>query len=247
MKTLVIKELRKRFGKAWALKNLNIELDRGEIFVLLGPNGAGKTTTLKLIAGLFHPTHGDIFIKGINLAKEPLKAKRLTGYIPDEPFIYDKLTGREFINFIAGIYKINKDQYENRMNSLLRKLDIGKWIDDLSETYSHGMKQKIIMCQLFLHNPDLILIDEPLVGLDPKSSKSVRETFLQLRTQGKTLFICTHTLSFAKEIATKIGIINKGELSFIGTLSELSEISGKKDIEGIYLKLSQEAPAEPEV
>jgi len=247
MKTLVIEELRKRFGKAWALKNLNIELDRGEIFVLLGPNGAGKTTTLKLIAGLFHPTHGDIFIKGINLAKEPLKAKRLTGYIPDEPFIYSKLTGREFINFIAGIYKINKDQYESRMNSLLRKLDIGKWIDDLSETYSHGMKQKIIMCQLFLHNPDLILIDEPLVGLDPKSSKSVRETFLQLRTQGKTLFICTHTLSFAKEIASKIGIINEGELRFIGTLRELSEISGKKDIEEIYLKLSQEAPVEPEV
>ena len=247
MKTLVIKELRKRFGKAWALKNLNIELDRGEIFVLLGPNGAGKTTTLKLVAGLFHPTHGDIFIKGIDLAKEPLEAKRLTGYIPDEPFIYNKLTGREFINFIAGIYKINKDQYESRMNSLLRKLDIGEWIDDFSETYSHGMKQKIIMCQLFLHNPDLILIDEPLVGLDPKSSKSVRETFLQLRTQGKTLFICTHTLSFAKEIASKIGIINKGELKFIGTLSELSKISGKKDIEEIYLKLSQETPAEPEV
>ena len=247
MKTLVIKDLRKHFGKTWALKNLNIELGRGEIFVLLGPNGAGKTTTLKLIAGLFHPTHGDIFIKGMNLAKEPLKAKCLTGYIPDEPFIYNKLTGREFINFIAGIYKIDKNQYESRMNSLLRKLDIGEWIDDFSETYSHGMKQKIIMCQLFLHNPDLILIDEPLVGLDPKSSKSVRETFLQLRTQGKTLFICTHTLSFAKEIASKIGIINKGELKFIGTLSELSKISGKKDIEEIYLKLSQEAPVEPEV
>ncbi len=247
MKTLVIKELRKHFGKTWALKNLNIELDPGEIFVLLGPNGAGKTTTLKLIAGLFHPTHGDIYIKGINLAEEPLKAKRLTGYIPDEPFIYNKLTGREFINFIAGIYDINKDQYESRMDALLGKLDIGKWIDDFSETYSHGMKQKVIMCQLFLHNPDLILIDEPLVGLDPKSSKSVREIFLELKAQGKTLFICTHTLSFAKEIASKIGIINKGELKFIGALSELSEISGKKDIEQIYLKLSEEPLPEQKV
>jgi len=247
MKTLVIKELRKHFGKTWALKNLNIELDPGEIFVLLGPNGAGKTTTLKLIAGLFHPTHGDIYIKGINLAEEPLKAKRLTGYIPDEPFIYNKLTGREFINFIAGIYDINKDQYESRMDALLGKLDIGEWIDDFSETYSHGMKQKVIMCQLFLHNPDLILIDEPLVGLDPKSSKSVREIFLELKAQSKTLFICTHTLSFAKEIASKIGIINKGELKFIGALSELSEISGKKDIEEIYLKLSEELPLEQEV
>lgn len=244
MKTLVVKELRKCFGKAWALKNLNIELDPGEIFVLLGPNGAGKTTTLKLIAGLFHPTHGDIYIKGIDLNKEPLKAKRLTGYIPDEPFIYNKLTGREFINFIAGIYDINKDQYESRMDALFEKLDIGEWIDDFSETYSHGMKQKVIMCQLFLHNPDLILIDEPLVGLDPKTSKTVRETFLELKAQGKTLFICTHTLSFAKEIASKIGIINKGELKFIGALSELSEISGKKDIEEIYLKLSEESPAE---
>ena len=247
MKTLVIKELRKHFGKTWALKNLNIELDPGEIFVLLGPNGAGKTTTLKLIAGLFHPTHGDIYIKGINLAKEPLKAKRMTGYIPDEPFIYNKLTGREFINFIAGIYDINKNQYESRMDALLGKLDIGEWIDDFSETYSHGMKQKVIMCQLFLHNPDLILIDEPLVGLDPKSSKSVREIFLELKAQSKTLFICTHTLSFAKEIASKIGIINKGELKFIGALSELSEISGKKDIEEIYLKLSEELPLEQKV
>lgn len=247
MKTLVVKELRKHFGKTWALKNLNIELDPGEIFVLLGPNGAGKTTTLKLIAGLFHPTHGDIYIKGINLAKEPLEAKRMTGYIPDEPFIYNKLTGREFINFIAGIYDINKNQYESRMDALLGKLDIGEWIDDFSETYSHGMKQKVIMCQLFLHNPDLILIDEPLVGLDPKSSKSVREIFLELKAQSKTLFICTHTLSFAKEIASKIGIINKGELKFIGALSELSEISGKKDIEEIYLKLSEELPLEQEV
>ena len=244
MKTLVIKELRKHFGKTWALKNLNIELDPGEIFVLLGPNGAGKTTTLKLIAGLFHPTHGNIYIKGINLAKEPLKAKRLTGYIPDEPFIYNKLTGREFINFIAGIYDINKDQYENQMDALLRKLDIGEWIDDFSETYSHGMKQKVIMCQLFLHNPDLILIDEPLVGLDPKSSKSVREIFLELKAQGKTLFICTHTLSFAKEIASKIGIINMGELKFIGALSELSRSLTGHACFKIYLKLSEEPPLE---
>jgi ABC-2 type transport system ATP-binding protein len=241
MKTLIIKELRKRFGKMWALKNLNLELSKGEIFVLLGPNGAGKTTTLKLIAGLFHPTHGDIFINGYDLRKEPLKAKALTGYIPDEPFIYDKLTGREFINFIAGIYKIKNEAYETRMSELFKKLDIGDWIDDFSQTYSHGMKQKIIMCQLFLHNPDLILIDEPLVGLDPKSSKTIRETFLELKEQDKTLFICTHTLSFAREIASRIGIINHGEMTFIGNLQQLAEISGKQDIEDIYLRLSEES------
>ncbi|MGB3341378.1 MAG: ABC transporter ATP-binding protein [bacterium] len=241
MKTLIVKELGKRFSKIWALKDLNLELNKGEIFVLLGPNGAGKTTTLKLIAGLFHPTSGEIYINGIDLKNEPLKAKALTGYIPDEPFIYNKLTGREFINFIAGIYNIKKEKYESRMNALFEKLDIGDWIDDFSETYSHGMKQKVIMCQLFLHNPDLILIDEPLVGLDPKSSKTVRETFLELKAQDKTLFVCTHTLSFAKEIASRIGIINNGELKFIGNLQQLAKISGKKDIEEIYLRLSEES------
>ena len=240
MKTLVIKNLKKRFSNVWAVKNLNLELNPGEIFVLLGPNGAGKTTTLKLIAGLLHPTDGEIYIKDIDVKKEPIKAKSLIGYIPDEPFIYNKLTGREFINFIAAIYNIKRENYEKRMEDLFKKLEIGDWIDEFSESYSHGMKQKVIMCQLFLHNPDLILIDEPLVGLDPKSSKTVREIFFDLRNKGKTLFICTHTLSFAKDIASRIGIISTGELKFIGNLEQLSRISGAKDIEEIYLKLTEE-------
>lgn len=241
MKTLVIQNLKKRFSNVWAVKNLNLELNPGEIFVLLGPNGAGKTTTLKLIAGLLHPTDGEIYIKDIDVKKEPIKAKSLIGYIPDEPFIYNKLTGREFINFIAAIYNIERENYEKRMEDLFKKLEIGDWIDEFSESYSHGMKQKVIMCQLFLHNPDLILIDEPLVGLDPKSSKTVREIFFDLKNKGKTLFICTHTLSFAKEIASRIGIINKGELKFIGNLEQLSRISGAEDIEEIYLKLTEES------
>ncbi|MBA7674455.1 ABC transporter ATP-binding protein NatA [subsurface metagenome] len=240
MKTLVIKNLKKKFGGVWAVKNLNLELNPGEIFVLLGPNGAGKTTTLKLIAGLLHPTDGEIYIKDIDVKKEPIKAKSLIGYIPDEPFIYNKLTGREFINFIAAIYNIKRENYEKRMEDLFKKLEIGDWIDEFSESYSHGMKQKVIMCQLFLHNPDLILIDEPLVGLDPKSSKTVREIFFDLKNKGKTLFICTHTLSFAKDIASRIGIISTGELKFIGNLEQLSRISGAEDIEEIYLKLTEE-------
>lgn len=241
MKTLVIQNLKKKFSNVWAIKNLNLELNPGEIFVLLGPNGAGKTTTLKLIAGLLHPTDGEIYIKDIDVKKEPIKAKSLIGYIPDEPFIYNKLTGREFINFIAAIYNIERENYEKRMEDLFKKLEIGDWIDEFSESYSHGMKQKVIMCQLFLHNPDLILIDEPLVGLDPKSSKTVREIFFDFKNKGKTLFICTHTLSFAKEIASRIGIINKGELKFIGNLEQLSGISGAEDIEEIYLKLTEES------
>jgi len=247
MHRLVIKGLKKRFNNVWAVKNLDLELKAGEIFVLLGPNGAGKTTTLKLIAGLLHPDAGEVFINGIDIRKEPIKAKSFIGYIPDEPFIYNKLTGREFINFVAGIFNIKRADYEKGLAELFKKFDVGDWIDELSEGYSHGMKQKVIMCQLFLHNPDLILIDEPLVGLDPKSSKTVRETFLELKEAGKTLFVCTHTLSFAKEIASKIGIINFGELKFVGSLEELSNISGAKDIEGIYFKLSEEAVEIPKV
>jgi ABC-2 type transport system ATP-binding protein len=241
MRRLVIRNLSKRFNNVWAVKDLNLELKEGEIFVLLGPNGAGKTTTLKLVAGLLHPTNGNIFIEGIDVEKKPLEAKSLIGYIPDEPFIYNKLTGREFINFIAGIYNVNCESYDEKLGKLFQKLQIGDWVDELSESYSHGMKQKVVMCQLFLHNPDLVLIDEPLVGLDPKIAKRVREIFLKLKEDGKTLLICTHTLSFAKEIASRIGIIGNGELKFIGNLEELSRISGAKEIEEIYLKLSEES------
>ena len=240
MKRLIIKNLKKQFNNTWALKGLNLELTEGEIFVLLGPNGAGKTTTLKLISGLLHPTSGEIHIEGIDMARNPIAAKSHLGYVPDEPFIYSKLTGREFINFIAGVYKISKEDYEKRLPTLLDTFDIGPWVDEMSEGYSHGMKQRVIMCQLLLHNPDLILIDEPLVGLDPKTSKTVRELFGTLKEKGKTLFISTHTLSFARDVATKIGIISKGELKFIGTLDELAKISGKEEIEDIYLQLSED-------
>jgi len=239
MKRLVTQNLNKSYNGVAAVRDLNLELTQGEIYVLLGPNGAGKTTTLKLIAGLLHPTGGSIHIEGINIEQNPMKAKAGIGYVPDEPFIYDKLTGREFIHFIAGIYNVKQSQYEEKMRQLFERLTIGDWIDEYSESYSHGMKQKVIMCQLVLHNPHLILIDEPLVGLDPKSGKTVRELFFELRNEGKTLLICTHTLSFAKEIASRIGILNHGELKFEGNLKELAAISGVQDIESIYLKLSE--------
>jgi ABC-2 type transport system ATP-binding protein len=240
MNRLVINGLSKRFNDKWALKDLNLEIGAGEIFVLLGPNGAGKTTTLKLIAGLLQPTRGSIRIDDIDLQQDPIRAKSHIGYVPDQPFIYDKLTGREFINFVAGIFRIPPADYRVRRDELFTKFEIGEWIDEPTESYSHGMKQKVIMCQLLLHDPPLILVDEPLVGLDPKSSKVVRETFLKLRDNGKSFLVSTHTLEFAREIATRIGIINLGELKFIGDLKELSRISGKRDIEDIYLKLSEE-------
>jgi ABC-2 type transport system ATP-binding protein len=240
MKRLITSHLGKKFNDNWALKDLNLEIEEGEIFVLLGPNGAGKTTTLKLIAGLLHPTQGSVLIEGIDLRQDPVAAKSRIGYVPDEPFIYDKLTGREFINFIAGIFRIPLSEYEKRLAPLLEMFEIGDWIDEPTESYSHGMKQKIILCQLLLHDPPLILVDEPLVGLDPKSSKVVRELFIKLRAEGKSLLVSTHTLTFAQEIASRIGIINLGELKFTGRLEDLARIAGLKDIEDIYLKLSEE-------
>ncbi len=240
MKSLIINNLSKSFDGIWAVRNLSLELNKGEIFVLLGPNGAGKTTTLKLIAGLLHPNAGEITLNGVDLRKDPIKYKSLLGYVPDEPFIYNKLTGREFINFVAGLFGIKKELYDKKLNTLIKRFEIGAWIDEPSETYSHGMKQKIIMCQLLIHEPELILIDEPLVGLDPKMSKIVRETFIELGNNGKTLLVSTHTLPFAQQIANRIGIINKGELKFVGTTEELAGVSGRKDIEEIYLKLTEE-------
>ena len=239
MANLDIKNLGKKYSRQWAVHDLDLALNPGEIFVLLGPNGAGKTTTLKLAAGLLNPDQGEVLIKGINIHKEPIRAKRFIGYIPDEPFIYNKLTGREFINFVAGIYQVDSVKYQTRLKDYMELFEIGPWIDEFAETYSHGMKQKIVMCQLLMHDPEIILIDEPLVGLDPKSSKTVREVFQKEMNNNKTLLICTHTLSFAQEIATRIGIINHGRLKFTGSLDELSRIAGKKNIEDIYIELSE--------
>lgn len=241
---LDIRKLGKKFGSNWAVRDLDLVLQPGEIFVLLGPNGAGKTTTLKLAAGLLHPDQGMVLVKNINIHTESMAAKRHIGYVPDEPFIYNKLTGREFINFVAGIYQVDSAEYEKRLKNYLELFEIGPWIDEFAETYSHGMKQKIVMCQLLMHAPDIILIDEPLVGLDPKSSKTVREVFQREKNNNKTLLICTHTLSFTQEIATRIGIINHGMLKFTGTLDQLSRIAGKKNIEDIYIELSETAPAD---
>ncbi len=241
MKRLIINQLSKSFNGHWAVKDLNLEIEAGEIYVLLGPNGAGKTTTLKLIAGLLHPDQGEIRIEGIDLRADPRPAKKNLGYVPDEPFIYRKLTGREFIHFIAGVYRIPANLCQSRLEELCQRFEIGGWLDEPAESYSHGMKQKIIMCQLLIHDPSLILIDEPLVGLDPKSSKTVRETFQQLRDQGKSLLISTHTLSFAREIASRIGIIDQGRIKFDGRLEELARIAGAGDIEEIYLTLTRVA------
>jgi ABC-2 type transport system ATP-binding protein len=187
-----LKNLSKSFGKVKAVNNLNLVIPEGELFTFLGPNGAGKTTTVKMITGLILPTEGEIFIKGINLLKEPERAKSVIAYIPDEPFLYPELTGREFIFFVCRLYELDKKTIEERMECLFEEFGIKKWIDFPSSEYSHGMRQKVVFIQALIHNPDIIVIDEPMVGLDPVS--------VNIKRAGRQRRICiyVHTFSLAR-------------------------------------------------
>ncbi|RKZ27501.1 ABC transporter ATP-binding protein [bacterium] len=233
--------LGKRYGAVWAVRNLNLKLKKGEVFSFLGPNGAGKTTTLKMVAGVLFPTEGKILIDGIDVNEEPEKAKKLTGYIPDVPFLYPQLTGREFLHLVGRIYGMTKKKIENSIEYWKERLEIGEWIDLPSSEYSHGMRQKIVFTQALMHEPSLLIIDEPMVGLDPKSARIVKNIFRELASKGKTVFLSTHTLPVAEEVSDRIGIIEKGRLVAAGTLDELRERYKRegKNLEEIYLEITE--------
>jgi ABC-2 type transport system ATP-binding protein len=237
-----LKNLSKNFGNTKAVSNLNLVVPPGEMFTLLGPNGAGKTTTVKMITGLILPSAGEIFIKGIDLLKEPEKAKSLIAYIPDEPFLFPELTGREFIFFVSRLYGLEKKTIEERMEYLFREFRIDKWIDFPSSEYSHGMRQKVIFIQALIHNPDLIVIDEPMVGLDPVSTRTVRKILKERTSGGAVVFMSTHSLSLAEEISDRVGVIDNGNLIEIGKVSELKERMGEtySSLEEVYFKLTEE-------
>ncbi len=237
-----LKNLSKNFGKTRAVSNLNLVVPPGELFALLGPNGAGKTTTVKMITGLILPAQGEIFIKGIDLLKEPEKAKSVIAYIPDEPFLYPELTGREFIFFVSRLYDLEKKTIEDRMGYLFEEFRIDKWIDSPSSEYSHGMRQKVIFIQALIHNPDVIVIDEPMVGLDPVSTRTVKKLLKERVSGGAVVFMSTHSLSLAEEISDRVGIIDNGNLIEIGKVSELKKRKGKtySTLEEVYFKLTEE-------
>lgn len=240
-----IEQVSKCFGTKWALKDLSIELYPGEILALLGPNAAGKTTTIKLITGLLIPTKGRILIKGYDIQRSPLEAKRFLGYIPDEPYLYEKLTAEEFMEFIAGIYGIDDKKWKDKMEYYFKLFEIDAFRDQLIADYSHGMRQKLIFSATFLHEPDVIVIDEPLVGLDPNSARKVKKLLKEKAKEGKAIFVSTHTLSFAEEVATRIAIIDQGKLIALGTMEELRShagITGK--LEEIFLKITLEDEAQ---
>lgn len=237
-----IKNLSKKFGKFLALKNLNLEIKREELFGFLGPNGAGKTTTIRILAGLSRPTEGRVFIAGHDIIQEPLKAKQIIGYVSDHPYLYEKLTCREFLFFISGLYGVDKKTAQRGMDEYLEAFELTPWKDALIEDLSHGMRKKLVISAALLHNPKVIIIDEPLVGLDPKSARLLKDKCQAMVKGGKTIFMSTHSLEVAQEMCTRIGIIDKGEVIATGTIQELQKISGAKreKLEEIFLALTGE-------
>ncbi len=238
---LQLKNLTKKFGSFVAVSNLSLEIKSGEFFGFLGPNGAGKTTTIKMIAGLIQPTSGEIFICGIDALKEPEKAKSYLAYVPDQPYIYEKLTGREFLYFIGGLFKMKKKDIKEKVDFLVEHFEIGRWIDRRVEEYSQGMKQRVIIASAFLHDPKVIVIDEPMVGLDPRSARIVKDTLKQKSKKGITIFMSTHSLEVAEELCDTIGIIKDGGLIAKFEAKELEALKKSHDgkFEKIFIELTK--------
>ncbi len=231
----------KQFGNFTAVNNLNLKINPGDFFGFLGQNGAGKTTTIKMIAGLYTPTSGKILVNGLNIEKDNIKAKRLIGFIPDQPFLYDKLTGREFLFFSGGLYSIEKEKLKVKIDSIINELKIDSWIDKRTEEYSQGMKQRIAIASALLHNPKLLIVDEPMVGLDPQSALIVKNLFKKLSANGTAIFMSTHSLNVAEEICSRIGIIKDGRMIFEDKTEVLEAIKdlNHNNLESLFLHLTK--------
>jgi len=237
--------LTKRYGNFTAVNSINLEVPRGELFGFLGPNGAGKTTTLRMIAGILRPTSGTVEIGGVNIVSEPVAAKSKMGFIPDRPFIYEKLTGAEFLRFVAGLYGQKGPEIEHRARELLALFDLEEWRDELVESYSHGMRQKLIISSALVHRPEVIVVDEPMVGLDPKAARILKDLFREYTRRGHTIMMSTHTLEVAETLCDRVAIIAKGTIRACGTMEELrhSAEEGMQGLEQIFLRLTGENAA----
>jgi ABC-2 type transport system ATP-binding protein len=240
-----VTNLVKRYGSFTAVNSVSLEVPRGELFGFLGPNGAGKTTTLRMISGILRPTSGSVEIGGIDLLADPIRAKSKLGFIPDRPFIYEKLTGSEFLRFVAGLYNQDGPAIEHRARELLALFDLEDKRDELVESYSHGMRQKLIISSAFVHRPDVIVVDEPMVGLDPKAARILKDLFREYTNRGHTVMMSTHTLEVAEAMCDRIGIIQGGVIRACGTMQELraSAETGTMGLEDIFLRLTGENAA----
>jgi len=232
--------LTKRYGSFTAVNGVDLTVPRGELFGFLGPNGAGKTTTMRMIAGILRPTAGTVRIAGIDLATDPVGAKSVLGFIPDRPFIYEKLTGAEFLRFVAGLFGQDGPSVERRSRELLAVFDLEDWRDELVESYSHGMRQKLIIASAFVHRPDVIVVDEPMVGLDPRAARTLKDLFREYTHRGHTIMMSTHTLEVAETMCDRIAIMHGGRIRACGTMDELraDAVAGAEGLETIFLRLT---------
>ena len=235
-----IQQLTKCFNGKPAVKSLDLEIASGEIFCFLGPNGAGKTTTIKMLVGLLQPTSGVITICGHDVQEESLKARGRIAYIPDEPYLYEKLTGREFLRFVGELFELADADIEQRSQQMIDTFSLGDFIDQLCEGYSHGMKQRVVLASALLHRPEVLVVDEPMVGLDPKSARLVKDLFRREAARGAALFISTHSLEVAEVVADRIGIINHGQRVALGTMAELRQTrDASARLEEIFLEITE--------
>ncbi|MEX1257553.1 MAG: ABC transporter ATP-binding protein [Gemmatimonadota bacterium] len=237
---LELREVVKRYGSFTAVAGVDLAVHRGEIFGFLGPNGAGKTTMIRMIAGVLVPSAGTIRVGGDDLAESPGSAKRRIGYIPDRPFLYEKLSGAEFLRFVAGLWGMEGPEIEARAERYLRLFSLWDWKDELLESYSHGMRQKLLISSALLHDPDLIVVDEPMVGLDPRSARILKDLLLGFVEKGGAVFLSTHTLEVAEALCDRIAIIAAGKVIALGTMDELRAQAGAggAHLEEIFLKVT---------
>jgi ABC-2 type transport system ATP-binding protein len=245
---LVFKSLSKSYDGFLAVNDLSLEVRSGELFGFLGPNGAGKTTTIKMICGLLRPTSGTVEVRGFDILSQPLQAKAVIGLVPDTPVLYKKLTGRELVRFVGELYSVDRMTIEKRIGDLLELLDMTENADDLIETYSHGMRQKTSIMAALIHDPDVVVLDEPTVGLDPRSARVVKDVLKALCGMGKTVFMSTHILEIAERVCDRVGIINEGKLVAVGSIEDLRSKSkaGLMSLEDVFLELTG-GPEELEV
>jgi ABC-2 type transport system ATP-binding protein len=237
-----LRNVSKRYGTKVAVQNLNLSVPEGELFAFLGPNGAGKTTTIKMLCGLLFPTEGTVSVGGFDLRDQGDQARRMISFVPDQPFLYEKLSGREFLQFTCDLYGMDKDHAREQMARVIDLFHLEDFVDDLTERYSHGMRQRTVFAAALVHEPRLLIADEPTVGLDPKSIRELKTLLRQQTAQGVTVFLSTHTLDIAQELADRIGILDHGRLLACGTMDDLRKQAARDGtLEDLFLQITEEA------
>ncbi len=246
---IVVEDLKKRYGDFAAVDGISFRVQPGEVFGFLGPNGAGKTTTMRIIAGLLRMTSGRVEVGGHDVIDDALAAKAISAYIPDRPFVYEKLTAFEFLEFVGGLHRMDNKDIADRGEALLQRFELGRWADALIEGFSHGMKQRLVFCAALLTEPRLLVVDEPMVGLDPRGARLVKAVLREHVHEGRgSVLLSTHTMDVAQEVCDRIAIVSRGKIAALGTMDELRDRADRpgSNLEQIFLRLTEEAQATSE-